>query len=140
MIGKCFIDTNVIVYGFDKENESKRMISQDLISKIFISDIYFISTQVLGEFCNIAEKKIVPGIPLEKIERFINTFPENAIIRIDTTDIIRALRIKERYKYGFWDCLIIATAFNAGCNVLYSEDLQPGQVIDDALTIINPYI
>ncbi|MCY7350108.1 MAG: hypothetical protein LH606_05515 [Cytophagaceae bacterium] len=50
-----------------------------------------------------------------------------------------ALRIKGRYGYQFYDSLIIATALQVGCTVLYSEDMQDGQVIDLRLTILNPF-
>jgi predicted nucleic acid-binding protein len=51
----------------------------------------------------------------------------------------KAIDLQGRYKYGFYDSLIIAAALEANCNVLYSEDLQDGQVID-GLVIKNPFI
>ncbi len=52
---------------------------------------------------------------------------------------IKGITLQKRWKYSFYDSLIIAAALKANCNILYSEDLQHGQVIDD-LKIINPFI
>jgi predicted nucleic acid-binding protein len=49
------------------------------------------------------------------------------------------MRISDRYGFSYWDSLIVAAALDAGCAVLYTEDLQNGQTIDSALRIINPF-
>ena len=73
---------------------------------------------------------------------------ENVILELDTilpivdfdlTTQIKTLRLKERYKLQFYDALIVATALENDCNILYSEDMQHKQVIDDSLTILNPF-
>jgi predicted nucleic acid-binding protein len=51
---------------------------------------------------------------------------------------IRAVEVRTRYRYSFYDSLIIAAALEAGCTRLYSEDLQHGQRIE-RLTIVNPF-
>jgi len=47
--------------------------------------------------------------------------------------------IKDIYKFQFYDCLIIATALENNCTILYSEDMQHNQLIEDKLTILNPF-
>ena len=73
---------------------------------------------------------------------------ENAILEIDNyvsiinftlTTQIKALKIKDKYKLQFYDSLIIATAIENKCTVLYSEDMQNGLVVENVLTIINPF-
>ena len=54
-------------------------------------------------------------------------------------DIRKAMTIKARYKYNYWDSLIIASALQNNCSILYTEDLQDGQVIENALKIVNPF-
>jgi len=58
---------------------------------------------------------------------------------IKKKDIRKAMTIKERYKYNYWDSLIIASALQNNCSILYTEDLQDGQVIENALKIVNPF-
>ena len=48
------------------------------------------------------------------------------------------MAIRARYRFSYWDCQIAAAALEAGCDTLFTEDLQPGQVIDGALTVANP--
>ena len=61
-----------------------------------------------------------------------------SIVSFDIKTQIKAIRIKDRYKLQFYDALIIATALENGCNILFSEDMQHLQIIDEGLTIINP--
>ena len=62
-----------------------------------------------------------------------------SIVDFDITTQIKALRLKEKYKFQFYDALIVATALENGCSVLFSEDMQHHQVINDVLTIVNPF-
>lgn len=54
--------------------------------------------------------------------------------------ILQACRIAERYLFSFYDSLIIAAALESKCYMLYSEDLNPGQIIDSKITIVNPFL
>ncbi|OGA66417.1 MAG: hypothetical protein A3G83_18130 [Betaproteobacteria bacterium RIFCSPLOWO2_12_FULL_68_20] len=51
----------------------------------------------------------------------------------------RGLQVAERYRFSFYDALIVAAALESSCTMLYTEDLQDGQVIDDTLAIKNPF-
>jgi len=51
-----------------------------------------------------------------------------------------ASRLRTDHQFSYWDSLIVAAALEAGCSILYSEDMQHGQVIDDRLTIVNPLL
>jgi predicted nucleic acid-binding protein len=63
--------------------------------------------------------------------------PDPLPITLDTHG--EALAIAERYSYRIYDALIVASALEARCAILYSEDMQDGQVIDGRLTIRNPF-
>lgn len=65
---------------------------------------------------------------------------EYCYVELISLSIIRsAHRIKMRYHFSYWNSLIIASALDAGCNILYSEDLQSQQTIENQLQIINPF-
>jgi predicted nucleic acid-binding protein len=51
-----------------------------------------------------------------------------------------AWKLQARYRFSYFDSLIIAAALAAGCSTLYSEDMQHGQVIAGRLTISNPFL
>ena len=65
--------------------------------------------------------------------------PQKQKIANDTLEQYRGIEIKEKYKLQFYDSMILATALENGCNILFSEDMQHNQVIEDRLTIINPF-
>lgn len=72
----------------------------------------------------------------EKANGFMEIFKFGVITKID---IKLAMNIKKRYKFSYWDSLIIASALENNCAILYSEDMQHGQIIEDRLTIVNPF-
>jgi predicted nucleic acid-binding protein len=58
---------------------------------------------------------------------------------IGQTTIEKALHLAQTYQYSYWDSLIIAAALEANCAILYSEDMQHGQIFNNQLTIVNPF-
>ena len=76
---------------------------------------------------------------LDKLGSYYDLFDDIFRIVPLTMDNSRnAIRIKAQYGLSFWDSLIIASALEAGCTILYSEDMQDGQIIEKSLTIKNP--
>lgn len=138
MTDRIFIDTNIIVYTLDSENIIKQEKAKVILDHFYSNQNYIISTQVVQEFCNVAMKKIEPRVPEKMLSEFIATFPSRQIELINLNTIERALTVKIQYKYSFWDSLIIASAINAGCNILFTEDLKDHQIIDN-LMIVNPF-
>ena len=65
---------------------------------------------------------------------------EFIVVSIETSQVAKAIEINNRYGYSYWDSLIVATALRSNCNILYSEDMQNSQLIEDRLRIINPFI
>jgi predicted nucleic acid-binding protein len=102
------------------------------------SEIKIISTQVLSEFTNVCYKKnlLESGISL-----YIKQLSENFnVCLIYKATILKAIQIKETYNYSYYDSLIIASALQANCQILYTEDMQHNQLIENSLTIINPFV
>jgi len=134
MKDRVFYDTNTIIYLYDETETVK----QEVIHKSFALIQPVISTQVLNEMSNIMTKKFnVDSFVVNTIIDNLNDFTE--IVRVDLAHIKKALRIRERYQYSYYDALIIASALEAKCKALYTEDMQHGQLIYNELTIVNPY-
>ena len=77
----------------------------------------------------------------EWIQTNIEAMIEYCHVQLITLSTIRlAHRIKMRDQFSYWDSLIIASALDAGCNLLYSEDLQAQQIIENQLKIVNPLL
>lgn len=129
---KVFLDSNILIYLLDKDTKKKETV-EDLLRP----DQY-ISTQVVSENVNVCLKKLKLSKELSFAHgrELLNLFN---VITIDSETIRKAFQLSERYQLGFWDSLIIATALLANCEIIYSEDLQNGLLIEDKLKIVNPF-
>jgi len=134
MKDKVFIDTNILVYFAIDKTEKQKII----INKLAECEYSFISIQVLNEFNNTCFKKsLLKPDEIEFAVKEYTTMFNVAILNIDT--IINALRVKQKYSFSYYDSLIISTALQNDCKILYSEEMQHLQRIDDKLTLINPF-
>jgi len=128
-----FLDSNIVIYSLGNIEE-KRCRSIDLISESPI-----ISVQVLNETANILIRKFL--MPMDDILIIMKRIANECNVTLLTESIhFSALAIKERYQFSFYDSLIIAAALEASCDVLYSEDMQHGQLIENKLKIVNPFL
>ena len=129
-----FMDGNILLYSIG-EDVHKQTVAEKLIR----NPNAVISVQVLNEFCNVIfRKKIMSADELSSSIEFFKKYL--LILDLDSQLAIHALNIKNRYHYSYWDSLIIATSLKAKASVLYSEDMHHGQMIDNQLTIINPFL
>jgi predicted nucleic acid-binding protein len=95
------------------------------------------STQVLNEYYSaMLKNKVAENLIQDNIEQIIE-FSDVATVQVNTLRLAHQLRLK--YRFSYWDCLILASALEANCAVLYSEDMQHGQVINEAVRIVNPF-
>lgn len=129
---KAFIDTNVIIYALGPSSEKT-----SLAAHLFANNPT-ISTQVLSETANVALKKL--ALPLLETGKLLTMLEATCRVEIVTPGTMqRALDIADRYGFSWFDSLIVAAALEAGCDTLYTEDLQHGQVIEGKLTVTNPF-
>ena len=134
-----FIDSNVFVYLFDETDERKREIADGIVESALQAHSASISFQVVQETLNVVTSKLPTPMTAEDAGRFLERVLE-PLWRISLSLALyrRALDLQTRYRYGFYDSLIVAAALDAGCTRLYSEDLQDGQRIE-GLTVENPF-
>ena len=98
-----------------------------------------ISVQVLNEFTSASLRKI--KISNAELDEFLDLFKSTFSVRvIDVETFDTGLMVSRRYGYQHYDAMIIASALQAGCERLYSEDMQHRQIIDKRLQIVNPFI
>ncbi|MCA2554072.1 MAG: PIN domain-containing protein [Microcystis sp. M04BS1] len=134
MPDKVFIDTNVLIYGYSEDEPDKRQRAIDCVR----SGEAWISTQVLNETINVLKRKF--SLSYSQIREAVQELSEGfPIVLVSVNTIEMALNLAERYQYSYFDSLILASALEAGCQILYSEDLQDGQRIENQLMIVNPF-
>jgi predicted nucleic acid-binding protein len=128
-----FLDTNVLVYAYSNILD-KKLRSLELLNYSHC----ITSTQVLSELSNVCFNKLhYSDNVINGIVKEVMIFCDIAIVEEMT--ILHAISIKGRYGYSYYDSLILASALESECSVLYSEDLQHGQVIEGSLKIVNPF-
>ena len=134
---KVMIDTNLWVYLYAKNPDNKYRKVRELIDNNF--DSIIISTQILGELYNVLTKKKL--IDQEAAKQIILENSLNfQVVEIDLIKVVTALDINSRYGYSYWDSLVIATALNYDCSIIYSEDMQHNQFIENKTRIVNPLL
>ena len=140
MNDKFFLDTNILVYTFDDGDPGKQDRARALVAKALSESRGAISYQVIQEFLNAALRKFSKPLTAADAERYLTVVLEPLCTVFASVELFhQALDISGRWKYPFYDSLIIASALQAGCSVLYSEDLQHGQKIGN-LRILIPVV
>jgi predicted nucleic acid-binding protein len=133
MSDKGFFDSNVLIYAM-VSGDSRRERAREVVAQGGV-----ISVQVLNEFVAVARRKM--HMSWEDVVQALDAvrilFPSPVSITLDTHEA--AVKIARDYGFGIYDALILASALQTKCTTLYSEDLQDGQVIDDRLTVRNPF-
>jgi len=93
---------------------------------------------VLNESANVLRRK--KSLPWRAVHKFIDDIETMLVVRPVTHDIHRdGLRLAERYGFAVYDSFIVAAALAADCDTLWSEDMQNGMIVEDSLTIANPF-
>lgn len=136
---RSFFDTNVLVYMFDEGERGKQRRAMQLFEDAIDQGRALLSTQVLQEFFVVVTRRLSPPMPHELAGRVIRAFAALPIIRVDPDIIVNAIELTRRYRFSFWDGLIIEAALRGGAKTLYTEDLQHGQVIE-TLQVENPFL
>ena len=130
---KIFFDTNTLLYLLSSDTKKADWVSKNL------QQSNVISIQVLNEFTSASIRKI--KISNSELDEFLDLFTSTFNVRsLDIDTFETGLMVSRRYGYQHYDSMIIAVALQAGCEKLYSEDMQHRQIIDKKLQIVNPFI
>jgi len=122
-----FLDSNILVYYVDTRDARKQAVAERLVDAALNGDVVcLVSVQTLTEFVNVALNKI--RLPHEIVEQYLDVFAELPAIAPDAKLVKRGLDVKRQYQIQFYDAMMIAAAERAGASVIYSEDLNDGQV------------
>ncbi len=137
MNANYFLDTNILVYIHDQQSPEKQNISKDLLYTGLRAGTVCISSQVISEYFVTANNKL--QLPYSEIVQIIHQLGRLPVVEITYAMTVRAITRTKVFSISYWDALIVEAAFCGGCTLLYTEDLQHGQVID-GITVKNPYV
>ncbi len=129
-VADAFVDTNIVLYALSAD------VAKAERAEILLRDAPCLSVQVLNEVANVARRKL--GWSWQRVrdtQKLLRTLCPVLPLTVQTHE--RALAVAERYGFSIYDASIVAAAQIEGCTVLYTEDLQHGQVLD-GLRVLNP--
>lgn len=131
-----FVDTNILVYAHDGGAGAKHRRAVELLERLFDEQTGAVSIHVLSEFYVTATKKL--SMKAQEAEEIISDLGSWTIHRPAHADLLRASRIHRQHKVSWWDALIVNSAIELGCAVLWSEDLATGRRYGTAV-VRNPF-
>ncbi|MBI5186556.1 MAG: PIN domain-containing protein [Nitrospinae bacterium] len=132
---QCFVDTNIWLYSFIETDEAEKT----KIAKSIIRDNeVFISSQVVNETCvNLLRNA---RFSEENIQLLITSFYHKyTVLKISKGILFHASKLRGHYNLSFWDSIVVASALDSNCRYLYSEDMQNGLIVEEKMTIVNPF-
>ena len=131
-----FIDSNVLIYAEASDEPIKQYAALALLSRLKLNAHGVISTQVLQEFANVALRKM--KLDAHHVRAQLAAHEQFEVVQITPRLIRGALDLHQTRSLSFYDALIVHAASVAGCDTLYSEDLNAGEIVD-GVTIVNPF-
>lgn len=131
--GKAFLDSNVLLYLLSVDSAKADR------AEAIVHSGGTINIQVLNEVTNVARKKCrLSWAELDDFHSLIRSLCPVEPLTLEVHDHGRALA--QRYSLSVYDAMIVAAALVAGCDTLYSEDMQHGLQVEASLRIVNPFV
>ena len=127
-----FLDSNIVLYALGDDDKKSRA------AVTLVEDSPWVSTQVINECSHVLRRKL-QWSPVKVDEHLSAILQLVQLADVGISEIRSAWALAERYGFGHYDSLIIAAALQTRSRTLYTEDMQPGQVIEGRLTLINPW-
>jgi predicted nucleic acid-binding protein len=138
MSDKVFLDSNIIVYAYDKHEPKKLAKAQALLKSGIAQESAVVSSQVLGEFFVVVTGRIKEPLSADEAMEIIEVLSVLPVVEIDLSLVKRAIQTHKTYGISYWDSLIVAAAECTGCRKLVSEDLNDGQEYN-GIVVENPF-
>ena len=133
------MDANILVYAHDASAGDKHAIALRIMGDLWTSGLGVLSTQVLQEFFAVATKKIPKPLDVPAAKEIIRVLLKWNVVINNGESILNAIEVHQKYRYSFWDSMIIESAIRGGASLLLSEDLSDGQTIE-GVTVKNPFV
>ncbi len=135
---RWFVDTNILLYAHDDSAGEKRDQARALVERLWESRQGCLSVQVLQEFVVNATRKIARPLDTATAKEIVADFSRWYLHVPGADDVLAAIGIHQRTGISFWDAMIVRSAAEIGCAVLYSEDLNAGQDYS-GVRVENPF-
>ncbi len=136
--GFQFVDSNVLVYAYDLSQGEKNEQAKSLLLSLWESGHGCVSIQVLQEFfVNVTRKSEFPLSP-EQAAQIIHDLSDWRVHRPGIKDVLAAIDLHQRYRISFWDAMILQSAQQSDCGIVWSEDLSDSEDYG-GVKVVNPF-
>ena len=135
---RIFVDTNVLVYVFDDAEAQKQARARACLEHEQDAHELVVSTQVLQELYVALTKGSAPITTPEVAEQAVRAAAGYTVLQVDAGLVLNAIAATRKHQHSFWDALVLQTAAAGRCDVVLSEDLNDGQVVD-GVRVRNPF-
>jgi len=135
---QAFVDTNVLVYAFDRTDSNKKQTAQKLITHLGDKDLLRLSTQVLQELFVTLTRKVKQRCSSQEAIEILDHLAVWPLVQIDYSAIKAAASVSDEARISFWDALVVVAAARSGASILYTEDLNDGQELL-GVKVRNPF-
>jgi predicted nucleic acid-binding protein len=133
-----FVDTNILVYAEDREAKSKHVVARDLLVNLWENREGVLSVQVLQEFYVSVTRKLKKPLSLSRARDIVEEYLTWTVVDNSGRMLLDAIELQNKAQLSFWDALVVQAAIEAGCERLYTEDLNAGQRFGFVL-VVNPF-
>jgi predicted nucleic acid-binding protein len=124
-----FVDANVLVYALDASAGAKQGAAQRLLRSLWDRGNGCLSVQVLQEFFVTVTRKVPYPLSIDQAAERAREFARWKVFAPTAEDVLSAIRLHKETTLSFWDAMVVLAAAESGCEVLWTEDLQDGQVV-----------
>jgi predicted nucleic acid-binding protein len=139
MTGKFLVDTNVLVYAYDRSSDEKRRRAAGILQSLAETDSGMLSTQILSEFFVVVTKKIKPPLTVNEAYFSVSNYIHSwNVTNISTFILLEAIRGVQVHNFSYFDSLVWATARMNQIATVLSEDFASGSIVD-GVRFINPF-
>jgi predicted nucleic acid-binding protein len=134
-----FVDANVLVYAFDASAGAKQAIAQRLLERLWNEETGCVSVQVLQEFFITVTRKVAHPLSADEAADRVREFATWNVFAPTANDVLGAMALQKQAQLSFWDAMAIEAAAELGCQVLWTEDVNDGQLLR-GVCIRNPFV
>ncbi|MBI5291301.1 MAG: PIN domain-containing protein [Chloroflexi bacterium] len=136
---RILLDTNVLVYAFDAQDEFKQDRALDVLVRLESGGRGCISVQALAEFTNVVTRKLRPPVPpaqaMQEVERFLQLL---TVFDLTPAIVLEAARGVRDHQLAYYDAQVWATARLNQVPVIFSEDFNVGATLE-SVRFVNPF-
>jgi len=134
-----FVDANVLVYAFDASAGAKHLVAKRLLERLWDGGTGCLSVQVLQEFFVTVTHKVAQPLSIDEAADRVREFATWKIFAPAADDVLAAIALQKQARLSFWDAMVVEAAAQSGSDVLWTEDLNDGQLLR-GVRIRNPFL